>query len=231
MGSGKGNPERWVAVVKPGRILFELRYNDPVVAKEAIDRAIQKLPIKAKFVDPGGGTLMARAKTDAAELDDGQPRSRPWPRPSRSCSTSASSTSPASSRTPPRSARRAKEIARLKTELRAREIAAAEALANEENGLMADDTTAAVDTARPNARKVREGLVTSTSMDKTAVVAVTDRKRHPRYNKTVQRTTKPVRPRRGQRPQRRRPGPRPGDPPALEAEALAPPRSPGGGAR
>ena len=50
MGSGKGNPERWVAVVKPGRILFELSYHDPVVAREAIDRAIQKLPIKAKFV-------------------------------------------------------------------------------------------------------------------------------------------------------------------------------------
>ena len=50
MGSGKGNPERWVAVVKPGRILFELSYPDPVLAREAIDRAIQKLPIKARFV-------------------------------------------------------------------------------------------------------------------------------------------------------------------------------------
>ena len=50
MGSGKGNPERWVAVVKPGRIMFELSYSDPVVAKEALERAIQKLPIKAKFV-------------------------------------------------------------------------------------------------------------------------------------------------------------------------------------
>jgi large subunit ribosomal protein L16 len=50
MGSGKGNPERWVAVVRPGRILFELSYPDPVVAREAIDRAIQKLPIKARFV-------------------------------------------------------------------------------------------------------------------------------------------------------------------------------------
>ncbi|MCU1370388.1 MAG: rplP [Ilumatobacteraceae bacterium] len=50
MGSGKGNPERWVAVVKPGRIMFELSYSDPVIAKEAIERAIQKLPIKAKFV-------------------------------------------------------------------------------------------------------------------------------------------------------------------------------------
>src|ERR1700716_3968731 len=50
MGSGKGNPERWVAVVRPGRIMFELSYNDPVIARAAIDRAIQKLPIKAKFV-------------------------------------------------------------------------------------------------------------------------------------------------------------------------------------
>ena len=50
MGSGKGNPERWVAVVKPGRVLFELSYADPEIAREAIDRAIQKLPIKAKFV-------------------------------------------------------------------------------------------------------------------------------------------------------------------------------------
>jgi large subunit ribosomal protein L16 len=50
MGSGKGNPERWVAVVKPGRVLFELSYNDPQIAREAIDRAIQKLPIKARFV-------------------------------------------------------------------------------------------------------------------------------------------------------------------------------------
>jgi large subunit ribosomal protein L16 len=50
MGSGKGNPERWVAVVRPGRILFELSYSDPVVAREAIDRAIQKLPVRARFV-------------------------------------------------------------------------------------------------------------------------------------------------------------------------------------
>ena len=50
MGSGKGNPEFWVAVVKPGRILFELSYPDAALAREAIDRAIQKLPIKARFV-------------------------------------------------------------------------------------------------------------------------------------------------------------------------------------
>ena len=51
MGSGKGNPEKWVAVVKPGRVLFELSYHDPVLAREALERAIQKLPIKARFVE------------------------------------------------------------------------------------------------------------------------------------------------------------------------------------
>ena len=51
MGSGKGNVEGWVAVVKPGRILFELSYHDVEVAKQAINRAIQKLPIKARFVE------------------------------------------------------------------------------------------------------------------------------------------------------------------------------------
>ena len=50
MGSGKGNPERWVAVIRPGRILFELQYPDEAVAKAALERAIQKLPIKARFV-------------------------------------------------------------------------------------------------------------------------------------------------------------------------------------
>jgi len=50
MGSGKGNPERWVAVVKPGRILFELGGVSEDLARGAISRAIQKLPIKARFV-------------------------------------------------------------------------------------------------------------------------------------------------------------------------------------
>ena len=50
MGSGKGNPEFWVAVVKPGRVMFELSFPNEEVARAAIDRAIQKLPIKARFV-------------------------------------------------------------------------------------------------------------------------------------------------------------------------------------
>ena len=50
MGSGKGNPELWVAVVKPGRILFELGGVSEPLARAAMERAIQKLPIKARFV-------------------------------------------------------------------------------------------------------------------------------------------------------------------------------------
>jgi large subunit ribosomal protein L16 len=50
MGSGKGNPERWVAVVRPGRVLFELSYPNEDIARAALERAIQKLPIKARFV-------------------------------------------------------------------------------------------------------------------------------------------------------------------------------------
>ncbi|MEY3745054.1 MAG: ribosomal protein [Actinomycetota bacterium] len=50
MGSGKGNPEFWVAVVKPGRVMFELSYPTPEIAKAALERAIQKLPIKARVI-------------------------------------------------------------------------------------------------------------------------------------------------------------------------------------
>ncbi len=54
MGSGKGNPEHWVAVVRPGRILFELAGVEHDLAKAAMERAIQKLPFKAKFVSRAG---------------------------------------------------------------------------------------------------------------------------------------------------------------------------------
>jgi large subunit ribosomal protein L16 len=50
MGKGKGSPEDWVAVVKPGRVLFELSGVTPELAKEALRLAGQKLPIKTKFV-------------------------------------------------------------------------------------------------------------------------------------------------------------------------------------
>ena len=50
MGKGKGSPEKWVAVVKPGRIMFELEGVSETEAMEAMERARHKLPIKAKFV-------------------------------------------------------------------------------------------------------------------------------------------------------------------------------------
>jgi large subunit ribosomal protein L16 len=50
MGSGKGNPELWVAVVKPGRILFELSFPNEEQARIAMNKAIQKLPMKARVI-------------------------------------------------------------------------------------------------------------------------------------------------------------------------------------
>jgi large subunit ribosomal protein L16 len=50
MGSGKGNPEFWVAVVRPGRVLFELSFPNEEQARAAMAKAIQKLPIKARII-------------------------------------------------------------------------------------------------------------------------------------------------------------------------------------
>ena len=50
MGSGKGSPEYWVAVVKPGRVLFEMSGVSEEIAREAMRLAAQKLPIKTKFI-------------------------------------------------------------------------------------------------------------------------------------------------------------------------------------
>ena len=50
MGSGKGSPEYWVAVVKPGRVMFEIKGVSEEVAREAMRLAAMKLPIKCKFV-------------------------------------------------------------------------------------------------------------------------------------------------------------------------------------
>jgi large subunit ribosomal protein L16 len=50
MGKGKGAPEYWVAVVKPGRILYEIEGVDEKTARDAMNLAAQKLPIKTKFV-------------------------------------------------------------------------------------------------------------------------------------------------------------------------------------
>ena len=70
MGSGKGNPEEWVAVVKPGRIMFEIDGVTPEVAREAMRLAINKLPIKCKMVfrEDAAEHAAAFAEEHAAEF-------------------------------------------------------------------------------------------------------------------------------------------------------------------
>ena len=55
MGKGKGSPEMWVAVVKPGRVLFELEGVPEAIARQALKLASAKLPIKTKFMKRTGG--------------------------------------------------------------------------------------------------------------------------------------------------------------------------------
>ena len=62
MGSGKGSPEGWVAVVKPGRVMFELAGVPEPLAREAMRLAAHKLPVKTKFVAPRGRDLGARGR-------------------------------------------------------------------------------------------------------------------------------------------------------------------------
>ncbi len=67
MGSGKGNPEFWVAVVKPGRVLFEINGVDEVVAKEALRLASHKLPCVTKIISKEQST----AKTEENIVEGG----------------------------------------------------------------------------------------------------------------------------------------------------------------
>lgn len=57
MGSGKGSPEHWVAPVKPGRVVFEMTYPNEQTAREALRRAIHKLPVKCRIVTREGGDV------------------------------------------------------------------------------------------------------------------------------------------------------------------------------
>jgi len=68
MGSGKGNPEYWVAVVKPGRIMFELAGVREDIAVEALRRAAHKLPVKCRIVkrDEVGVTMLEDVQAEAA---------------------------------------------------------------------------------------------------------------------------------------------------------------------
>ena len=62
MGSGKGSPEYWVAVVKPGRVMFEIAGVDEAIAKEALRLAQHKLPLKSKIM---------RKETEGGESNEG----------------------------------------------------------------------------------------------------------------------------------------------------------------
>ena len=68
MGSGKGSPEWWIANVKPGRVMFELSGVTEPIAREALRRAMHKLPMKCKFVTREAGELLMATATTAAEL-------------------------------------------------------------------------------------------------------------------------------------------------------------------
>jgi len=75
MGSGKGSPEYWVAVVKPGRVMFEIGGVSEEAAREAMRLAANKLPIKCKFVlsesyDPAAAAV--KTKPAAAEKTGGE---------------------------------------------------------------------------------------------------------------------------------------------------------------
>ena len=50
MGKGKGSPDSWVAVIKPGRVMFEIRHTDTELAREALKLACYKLPVKTKII-------------------------------------------------------------------------------------------------------------------------------------------------------------------------------------
>ncbi len=69
MGSGKGAPDHWVAVVKPGRILFEMTGVAEEIAKEAMRLAAHKLPIDTKFVIRETGIAIGSANTVGASID------------------------------------------------------------------------------------------------------------------------------------------------------------------
>lgn len=71
MGSGKGSPEYWVAVVKPGRIMFEMDGVTEEIAREAMRLAAHKLPIKTKFVTREQAEALAKAQAEGGEVNEG----------------------------------------------------------------------------------------------------------------------------------------------------------------
>jgi large subunit ribosomal protein L16 len=73
MGSGKGNPEYWVAVVKPGRVMFEVAGVSRAQAEEALRRAAMKMPMDCRFIERdhigvSAGTVDDKAEVEAEEV-------------------------------------------------------------------------------------------------------------------------------------------------------------------
>ena len=121
MGSGKGNPEGWVAVVKPGRVMFELAGVDEDLAKDAMRLAGHKLPIKTKFVTREGAEAVVKA-SEAHNLKDDELLERLQQAARGAVRACASSTPPASSRTPPGMGAVRRDVARLLTVAKERGI-------------------------------------------------------------------------------------------------------------
>src|SRR6266550_302266 len=168
MGKGKGNPEGWVAVVKPGRIMFELEGIDEASARAALALASAKLPIRSKFVKreerwhagetrkPGGGTARAQDRRAVAEAGGAHGREVP-------------------ARVPPRDGV-------------AHEPAAA---AHDSPRHRADQDYpegASISMNERARRKIRTGVVVSDKMQKTVTVSMVRRFAHGFYGKQITRT-------------------------------------------
>ena len=92
MGKGKGAPERWVAVVKPGRVMFEMAGVDLATATQAMELAAHKLPIHTQVCQPRGSTVMPRADRKIAgpgHAGTGRRASASWPSRSSACAFSS----------------------------------------------------------------------------------------------------------------------------------------------
>ncbi len=182
MGSGKGAPDHWVAVVKPGRILFEMARRCPQTeALEAMRLASHKLPVATHVVVREGAELEATGWTSIRFASCPIPSSS-WPsaRPSR---TSGRRASPLSTRqlkdysTIPQTRH---TIARILTVQHERKLG--------RDGLTGDH---AMTGAPVNAkRKTKVGRVVSDKMDKTIVVSVERLARHPLYKRVIRLSTK-----------------------------------------
>jgi large subunit ribosomal protein L16 len=170
MGSGKGNPELWVAVVHPGRILFELAGVDEELARAAMERAIQKLPFKARFVVRPGTHGTPRWRSDGQRSDlallDGDELATRLGDARRELFNLRFQLATGQLDNPARVGQVRHDVARILTVLRAREILEAEGAyvaptAAEHEGalakLAAEDAAVAERPPRPRRRRSRGG--------------------------------------------------------------------------